>query len=183
MEDRWRLINGKELYDLGADPAQRNDIAAVHPKIVAELRAAYSPFWESISPRLTPVSIDLGNPANNPTVLCSQDWHLPKGNPPWNFAAIARLPEVTGPWMVEVKKAGRYRLTLRQWPAEAGKPVEAVRAKLRIAGQEMESAVEPGTKGVVFELDLPAGKTELTTWLYNQSGAAGGAYFTEVLAL
>ncbi len=84
-------------------------------------------------------------------------------------------------------KAGKpfflYRLTLRQWPAEADKPVEAVRARLRIAGQERESAVEPGTKGVVFELDLPAGKTELTTWLYNQTGAAGGAYFTEVLSL
>jgi arylsulfatase A-like enzyme len=183
MQDRWRLINGKELYDVGLDPTQRNDIAAAHPKIVAELRAVYSPFWKSVSPRMTPVSIDLGNPAENPTVLCSQDWHLPKGNPPWNFAAIAKHPQVTGPWMVDVKKAGRYRLTLRQWPAEAGKPVEAVRAKLRIAGQERESAVEPGTKGVVFELDLPAGKTELTTWLYDQSGAAGGAYFTEVMAL
>jgi len=100
------------------------------------------------------------------------------GNPPWNFAAIAKLPQVTVTWMGDVKKAGRYRLTLRQWPPEAGKPVEAVHAKLRIAGQEGESAVEPGTKGVVFELDLPAGQTELTTWLYSKSGAAGGAYFT-----
>ncbi len=183
MQDRWRLINGKELYDLARDPAQRNDLSAAHPAIVAELRAVYAPFWKSVAPRMTPVSIDLGNPANNPTVLCSQDWYLPKGNPPWNFAAIAKLPQVTGPWMVEVKKAGRYRLTLRQWPAEAGKPVEAIRAKLRIAGQERESAVEPGTKGVVFELDLPAGKTELTTWLYTKNGTAGGAYFTEVLAL
>ncbi len=183
MRDRWRLINGKELYDLGTDPAQRKDLSAALPRVFEELRALYLPHWESVSPRLTPVAIDLGNPAENPVRLTSQDWYLPTGNPPWNFGTISKLPRVTGPWMVEVKKTGRYRLTLRQWPAEANKPVEAVRAKLRIAGQEKELAVEPGTKGVVFELDLPAGKTELTTWLYNKSGAAGGAYFTEVQAL
>jgi hypothetical protein len=43
--------------------------------------------------------------------------------------------------------------------------------------------VESGSKGVVFELDLPAGKTELVTWLYDEKGEAGGAYFTEVDAL
>ena len=183
MKDRWRLIDGKELYDLSADPSQREDIAAANPKVVEELRALYPPHWESVSTRMTPVSIDLGNLADNPTMLCSQDWYLPKGNPPWNFGSINKLPRTTGPWMVDVKKAGRYRLTLRQFPVEAGKPVKAVRAKVQIAGQEMEAEVEPGTKGVVFELELPEGKTELVTWLFDETGKAGGAYFTEVEAL
>ena len=108
---------------------------------------------------------------------------MPKGNPPWNFGEINKLPRVTGPWMVDVKKAGRYRLILRQFPVEAGKPVKAVRAKVQIAGQEAEADVEAGTKGVVFDLDLPAGKTELRTWLFDEKGKAGGAYFTEVEAL
>ena len=164
LKDRWRLIDGKELYDLDQDPAQRNDISAAHPRVVEELRALYPAFWNSVSPRMTPVSIDLGNPADNPTTLCSQDWYMPTGNPPWNFGSIKKLPRVTGPWMVDVKKAGRYRLTLRQWPIEADKPVKAVRAKIQISGQEMEAAVEPESKGVVFELELPAGKTELRTF-------------------
>lgn len=183
LKDRWRLIDGKELYDLDQDPAQRNDISAAHPKVVEELRALYPAFWAFVSPRMTPVSIDLGNPADNPTTLCSQDWYMPTGNPPWNFGSIKKLPRVTGPWMVDVKKAGRYRLTLRQFPIEAELPVKAVRAKVQISGQEMETAVEPGSKGVVFELELPAGKTELRTFLYDQAGKAGGAYFTEVESL
>ena len=61
--------------------------------------------------------------------------------------------------------------------------MKAVRARIQIAGQEMETAVEPGSKGVVFEMDLPAGKTELRTFLYNGGGEAGGAYFAEVEAL
>ena len=157
MTERWRLVNSENerLFDIQADPGQRKDLAADHPEVVARLRALYDPFWERVSPRLTPVRIDIGNPAENPTVLCSQDWYLEKGNPPWNFGSIKKLPKVTGPWMLEVKKAGKYRLTLRQFPKEADKPVAAVKAKVEIAGQTLEQSVESGTKGVVFELDLP----------------------------
>ncbi|MEM9017800.1 MAG: arylsulfatase, partial [Verrucomicrobiota bacterium] len=115
-QDQWRLINGADLYDLRDDPAQRNNIAGKHPEKVTELRSFYSAFWDEVSARMTPVSIDIGNPAENPTVLCSQDWYLPNGNPPWNFGSISRLPRVTGPWKVNVEKAGLYRLTLRQFP-------------------------------------------------------------------
>ncbi len=182
MTERWRLVNsdGQELYDIEADPAQRRNVADQHPEVVARLRALYDPFWEQVSPRLTPVRIDLGNPADNPTVLCSQDWYLPTGNPPWNFGAINKLPKVTGPWMVEVKQAGRYRITLRQFPKEAGRPVVAERARIEIAGVTAEQAVEADSRAVVFEIDLPAGPTELVTWLYDGKDRAGGAYFTEV---
>ena len=108
---------------------------------------------------------------------------MASGNPPWNFRLIGKLPRVTAPWMVDVKRKGRYRLTLRQFPARANKPVMAVRAKVQIAGMEKECAVEPGSTGVVFEMNLPAGETELVTYLYDEKGEAGGAYFTEVEAL
>ena len=183
IRDQWRLMNGKELYDLAKDPAQRNDVAASHPNVVDQLRRLYTPHWESVAPRMTPVAIDLGNPAQNPTELCSQDWYMPTGNPPWHFGAIRKLPRVVGPWNVNIRQAGRYRITLRQFPKVANKPVVAVRAKIEIAGKAMEQPVTAGSKGVEFEIDLPAGTTQLVTYLYNEQGEAGGAYFTEVEAL
>ena len=181
LEDHWRLIDGRELYDLAKDPAQRNDVSASHPDVVKRLRGYYEPFWKSVSPRMTPVSIDLGNVNENPTMLCSQDWYMPKGNPPWSFGQISQLPRVTGPWMVHVRNAGRYRLKLRQWPIAANRPLKnAVRAKVRIAGRELDAPVEPNQTAVVFETDLPAGKTTLETWLFDDRDGAGGAYFTEV---
>ena len=105
---------------------QNRDVASAHPERVAELRGLYETFWDSVSPRMTPVSIDLGNPLQNPTELCSQDWYMETGNPPWNYGEINRLVRVTGPWQVDVKKAGRYRLTLRQFPAVANRPVKGV---------------------------------------------------------
>ncbi|GAA4444731.1 arylsulfatase [Novipirellula rosea] len=185
MTERWRLVNsdGQALYDIEADPTQRSNVAADHPEVVSKLRELYQPFWDKVSPRLTPVRIDVGNPAENPTVLCSQDWYMPTGNPPWNFTSIRKLPKVTGPWMIEVKQAGRYRITLRQYPKEANKVVVAERAKIEIAGKTDEQPVAPQSKGVVFELELPAGPTELVTYLYDTKGRAGGAYFTEVEAI
>ncbi|MDF1852802.1 MAG: arylsulfatase [Verrucomicrobiales bacterium] len=182
MTERWRLVNsdGQALFDIEADPAQREDVSARHPKVVKRLRGLYDPFWEKVSPRLSPVRIDLGNPDEPKTQLCSQDWHMETGNPPWNFGSIRKLPRVTGPWLVNVKRPGRYRFTLRQWPAEAGKPVIAERARIEIAGQESESAVKSGSKGVEFELVLEAGPTSLVTYLYDAEGKAGGAYFTDV---
>ncbi len=88
------------------------------------------------------------------------------------FNFPSRPPRLTGPWYVDVQRAGRYKITLRQYPEVAGKPV--------IAGKTVESRVEPDSKGVVFEMDLPAGKTQLLTYLYNKAGKAGGACFTEV---
>ncbi|MDA9260365.1 arylsulfatase [Puniceicoccaceae bacterium] len=182
MTERWRLVNsdGQFLFDIEADPSQRKDVSAEYPEVVEQLRAQYQPFWERVSPRLTPVRIDIGDPGEPLAVLCSQDWHMKTGNPPWNFGEIKRLPKKTGPWMVDVKRAGRYRLTLRQWPAEANKPVIAVRAKVEIAGQAQETAVTPGSQGVVFEMNLPVGPTELLTYLYDKKGKVGGAYFTDV---
>ena len=185
MTERWRLVNsdGESLFDIQADPAQRNNIIEQHPEVVTRLRQHYDQYWSHVSPRLTPVRIDIGNPAENPTVLCSQDWYLPAGNPPWNFKSIQRLPKVTGPWMLNVHQSGRYELTLRQFPKEANKPVVAKRAMIEIAGQTMRKPVEEGSEGVVFQIELPAGPTQLITHLTDENGKTGGAYFTEVKAV
>jgi hypothetical protein len=82
--------------------------------------------------------------------------------------------------MVDVQTPGLYRITLRQWPAQANKPIKAVRGKIEIAGVIRESEIKPQTLGQVFEVELPKGKTQLRTWLFDSKGNAGGAYFTDV---
>ena len=49
LTDRWRLVNGDELYEIKRDPEQRRDIAAAHPDVVAHLRQAYEDWWEKVS--------------------------------------------------------------------------------------------------------------------------------------
>jgi len=52
MTRRWRLIRGTELYDVAADPAQKNNVAADHPEVVRRLRSAHEQWWSEISPNL-----------------------------------------------------------------------------------------------------------------------------------
>ena len=51
MTDRWRLVNGRELFDIESDPGQRHDLAAAHPGVVLALRGAYDEWWaEGLAP-------------------------------------------------------------------------------------------------------------------------------------
>ena len=129
---------------------------------------------------MEPVAIDVGNPLENPSTLCSQDWYLPFGNPPWNFNSINRRVPVTGPWHIMVQQNGKYRITLRQLPKEANKPLVAERASLTVAGKTHEANIYDGSSHVHFTVDLPAGKTELITRFLNPNESDGGAYFTDV---
>ena len=180
LEGDWRLLEGEKLYDVSNDLMQHQDIAKKHPQVVERLRGLYEKFWESVSMRMTPVCLDLGSPAENPTLLCSQDWRLPTGNPPWNFGEINQYKKITGPWHVNVKESGKYRFTLRQFPKVAKKPLRAVRAKIQIADKEISKPIPPGANDIEFELSLKPGKTTLTTFFYTKDNQVGGAYFTEV---
>jgi arylsulfatase len=46
----FKLINGTELYDLRADPAESRNIAADRPDLVADLGARMDQWWEGILP-------------------------------------------------------------------------------------------------------------------------------------
>ncbi|MBN2316206.1 MAG: arylsulfatase, partial [Sedimentisphaerales bacterium] len=76
MTDRWRLINGKELYDMKVDPGQKKDIADAHPQVVEKLRKAYEDWWADVSERFDEYcEIIIGSDKQNPTRLMSHDWH------------------------------------------------------------------------------------------------------------
>ena len=49
MTEQWRLINGKELYDIQKDFGQKNDVAKAHPEVVKELSKAYDIWWKNVS--------------------------------------------------------------------------------------------------------------------------------------
>jgi arylsulfatase len=68
---RWQLVSaGKgpgpqwELYDVKADPGEKNDVAARHPEVVRELSAAFDRWWDSVQPAL--VNEDAVGPNENP---------------------------------------------------------------------------------------------------------------------
>ena len=120
MTSQWRLVNGKELYDIDADPSQKTDLAADHPEVVSRLTQAYDSWWADIEPGFARFArIHIGSPNEKTTCLTAHDWLGLQKNPPWNQAHIRKgQPRKPGYWSVKVLAAGDYSFTLRRWPVE-----------------------------------------------------------------
>ncbi len=182
MTDRWRLIDGKELFDMENDPGQKKDVAAARPDDVATLRAAYELWYADVSTRFSEYcEIAIGTEAENPTRLCCHDWHGEIA--PSSQDMVERKMKANGFWSVQVDRDGMYEFTLRERPMEANHPIKATTARLSAAGRELELPVPSGATSVSFSLPLKAGSTRVQTWLSDEEGVSHGAFYVEVKRL
>lgn len=179
MTDRWRLVNGKELYDIRQDRYQERNLADDHSDVVAELRLAYDAWWTDISTRFGEFCpIEVGAEQATPCTLTCHDWHGDDG--PWNQALIAKDPRANGFWAVDFVRGGTYRVTLRARPAGVPHTLKAGTARLRIGDNERSQPVAADSDSIAFELPITAGQTRFQTWFEEASGAARGAYYVEI---
>ncbi len=173
---RWRLVNGTELYDIGADPGQSRDIAGSHPEVVKRLRGSYEQWWGDVTRRFDEyLEITVGSPPESPSRLTCFDWHGGLGPP--NQEAIRKAPWTNGFWAIEVAQGGRYEVVLRQQPPEADFPIEGRTARLKIGEVDVSKPVPEKARAVPFAVVLPPGKTKMQTWFTAADGRSRGAYY------
>jgi arylsulfatase A-like enzyme len=142
MWNHWRLVKGKELYNIKADPGQKDDVAAEHSEIVNKMRDHYETWWSAIEPGLSEFeTLTLGSDHENPTRLSSLDWLAPKltiAAQTVDIRQLGQVPVVEGslpmgrpmpvlncPWSVSVERDGSYEISLRRWPEEADTAITA----------------------------------------------------------
>ena len=207
MTSDWRLVNGKELYEIKKDPGQKQNVATAHPEVVSRLTKFYNAWWEELLPTFSnATAIYLGHPQDNPARLTSHDW-ITTQMTPWNQAQVRQAmngKQNTGYWNVNIVAAGEYEIRLRRWPQESdaaiddalppgepvpgdrafrttpGKQIRPTRASIEIAGVSAQADVARGAKEVVFQLKLPAGKTRMEALFTTDDGAEFGAYYAYV---
>ncbi len=204
MTNRWRLIRGEELYDMATDPGQTSDVSSQQPQVVDSLRKAYEQWWASVSQRADEYNrIIIGNEAENPVTLTCHDFHpSDESNPAWNQEMVRLNQNNNGFWALKVAKPGTYEFSLQRWPDETqatltgivpsgdpvdggeayppGKAVPIQKGKIKIGNIEKELTVNETDTSAVFQLDLPAGETDLQTWLIDKDGKSTGAYYVYV---
>ena len=205
MSQRWRLVNGVELYDMENDPSQEKDVAAEHPEVVDRLRRAYEAWWEKVSRQFDgTVPLVLGAAEAPATMLNAHDWRNPEAECAWNQTQVRAGLACNGYWEVEVARPGTYRIELRRWPKEEDRPIRegiegalvgynaigdgygggralaVEEAVLEVAGQTFSSPVGEADKGVVFRAALDAGETVLLSRFTTAGGEEVGAYYVYV---
>lgn len=171
MTDDWRLVNGKKLYNIKADPKQATDIAAQHPEVLKRLRGEYDKFWDDVSKEHNLTSYMVIGSEESPLVaLSSHDWLLDK-LPPWhqNHVKAGRVAEKSH-WAIEVEQDGDYEISLRRWPAEAdkaindgtyGKAYNYKQARMIIGEINTTKDIPEGAKEITFKVSLKKGITNL----------------------
>jgi len=203
MTRRWRLVHGRELYDVQADPRQRRDVAAQHPDVLRWLREAHESWWDEIAGGLDEYCpISLGNDNENPTRLDAMDV---LGDVAWNQCHVAMAKRSTGRWAVDVERPGDYRFSLRRWPEELGLPIadalpesdagrlapylpttrcgtiRPTKALIRLFGKERVFDVPAGAEEAAITVPIRrTGETRLDAWFVDASGQQQGAYYVHV---
>ena len=178
MRDRWRLINGSDLYDIEADPGQRVNVSADHPDVVTQLNADYEKWWDDIAPsfQITP-RIILCSEEEPVTLLHAHDMHMDEGfsGVPWNQQMIRKGAKSMGWFDVHAPSDGRYRFELYRWPPHtshdlgeglpaaavepnstmtarpAGASLEIVHATLQVDDEVMSEPAVGSERSVAFE--------------------------------
>jgi arylsulfatase A-like enzyme len=147
---RWKLVDGKELYDLERDPGESRDLARENPEVVARLRTEYESWFRDVSGTrgFAPPRIRLGTPHEDPVVLTRQDWRGPRAG--WAADSL-------GHWEVEVVESARYEVTLRMAAAQG-----AGEARFRLNGASLAAPIAKGaTTCALGAASIPAGPGRL----------------------
>ena len=151
MSQKWRLINGDELYEIAADPSQKNNVAAGHPEQVKAMREFYEDWWAELEPTFSQTTeIYVGHPEAPVATLTGHDW-IQQRLPPWNQGHIRRDAATRdgkhqGHWAVKVIENGSYNLELRRWPKEAETAITAgLPAEPNVPGASRAYSTTPGT--------------------------------------
>ena len=184
MKQNWRLINGKYLYDLSTDRAQKKDIAKKHPEMVAELRGSYDAWWDSVSERFSEyVRIPLGGEAAPNVLITCHDWHATEGEVPWNQGKIKADIVCNGYWAVDVEQAGNYEIVLRVRPEGVDYQFKAGEAKVTVGELEETVSFPKGQDAITLSMKLPKGSSFMQTYITEGVGKekqTRGAYYVEV---
>lgn len=153
------------LFDMAADPFEQRDVAREHPGVVALLREAYRLWFRDVTidrdytDRGVP-RIAVGAPQENPVRLTRQDWRGPQAG--WTPASI-------GYWLVDVRRAGHYDLTVRSAPSPVAGTVT-----LSIGDGTTSRTLPAGAEAVVFrDVRLVPGPATLSVDVMRATGRAG----------
>lgn len=139
-----------ELYDLAADPGEKQNLIEQHPELAASMKTAYDNWLADVSSTrgFPPPKIIAGTRHENPVTLTRQDWRGPRSG--WGGDGV-------GHWIVEVAAEGSYDVTVRL-PAQA----ENSTIRLSIGETKRRAELARGAEKVVFEgIALKPGETRV----------------------
>lgn len=206
MDDTWRLVDGRELYNIREDLGQEHDVAAEHPAVVRRLRESYNTWWTSLikeGVNQKYAYIKAGSRYENPVRVSSHDMQIYPNTYAWHQHGSLLGAQGQGILKLEIVQTGRYRIDLRRYPPESGlsfnqsvpaeketieisspmpasKQLNLSEATLFLADIGQTKPIPHGAESVSFEGYLPAGRYDMTAFFSDEQGRRYPSYYTVI---
>lgn len=206
MDDIWRLVNGKELYNIQEDPGQEKDVATAYPEVAGRLRESYNNWWTSLQEQKVNqryAYIKAGSPYENPVRLSAHDMHIYPISNAWHQHGALNAVTRSGVLKIEITQSGKYRVSLRRYPRESGlsfnqhveakeetleisspmpasAPVNLRKATLYLADMGGSKPISGNEEEISFEGYIPAGKYDMIAYLTDNEERVYPSYYTYI---
>lgn len=204
MRQKWRLVNGKELYNISSDPGQHNNVAQNHLDIVKQLAKDYEAWWKDIKPVFAEYpAIDICPPQEPLTEIDVMDMHrdVDKTPIPWEQGHVRDGMMNLGWYAVNVLKSGNYRVKLYRYAPESGyslgaacpaakpepgtnvkpysegKTLSIAKARFVCDGRSYETKVDPSLPSCELNVSLTKGFRRIRAEFVDSSKQSFAAYY------
>ncbi|MFR9651763.1 MAG: arylsulfatase [Rikenellaceae bacterium] len=159
LRDNWRLINGRQLYDLNSDPKQKTDVAGRHPDVVKRLWADNRRFIAETKELdnynyYIPMAVVGSDKQRLVELTIQHAMGSDKGL--WMPHQIAAgIRNTNSRHVIGVERSGEYIISLTRWKRECSAPIWGV-PQDRTKEQFDYIAITPSSASLSIE---PYGKT------------------------
>lgn len=199
MSDKWRLVNGNELYDIEKDKYQINNLAKEHSELVQNLLNDNARFVKIAKTKLAyqelPVNV-IGNDEQNEIKLTIQH-AVGEDKGIWKCEQVAEgMKNTNNTHSLRVDCSGLYEISCCRWPKECPGPIWGIpknnpknlftyssikpeKVRISIANQMLEKDIKDDEDAVVFTVRLEKGKTFLVND-FIEANEKYGVYYTYI---
>lgn len=193
IKNNWRLVNGKELYNLENDLLQENDIASIHPKLVTQLQNEYKQWFKQTTKRINkPCRFIIGDETEPEVELTADDLYMSDGNSPFAANHVNNLNQQNGPWKIKVANTGIYLIQASRYPVYANIPfginssnqkknLAISKVRLKAGEQIIEKEAGPNDLFIEFEIELAKSNMDLQSWMIDDKGQEYPCYFLNII--
>ena len=124
MQGDWRLIDGKELYNIQLDKEQRNNIFTNYPEITKRLSEGYEQWWTRTAVRAEQhqyIPVSTGKKKSHVFLNCHDCHDSLNRKLAYDQTLVrAALKQYPVYWAINVPEDGVYNIELYRWPLESG---------------------------------------------------------------
>ena len=206
MDDNWRLVNGKELYNIKTDLAQTKNVKDEYPEVALRLAEGYEKWWASImseKPNERYEYIKVGSFKENPSRISAHDMLTGKHGGSWHQDGASKAAQAAGRWKIEFVEDGKYSITLRRFPRESNLAINEIfsgqkktmelqktmsgnvktnfkEAFLYVANIEKKQKITSSQEEVIFTGKIPSGKYDMEAQLIDEEGKVYPAYYVYI---